>query len=144
MRSKISTGYRWRFKQKGRGNDIIQSQSKMTIETGNDPQEYHVEIWYKKPELYRVYLENPKKDQSQVILRNGNGVFVLTPSLNKSFRFHSDWPNNSSQVYLFESLVKDIKMTVQLSSKQKSRSTFLKQNQLSAQPNAADPRDYLS
>lgn len=28
MRSKISTGYRWRFKQKGRGNDIIQSQSK--------------------------------------------------------------------------------------------------------------------
>ncbi|EQB54340.1 hypothetical protein CGLO_05843 [Colletotrichum gloeosporioides Cg-14] len=35
----------------------------MTIETGNDPQEYQVEIWYKKPELYRVYLENPKKDQ---------------------------------------------------------------------------------
>ena len=94
----------------------------MTIETGNDPQEYQVEIWYKKPELYRVYLENPKKDQSQVILRNGNGVFVLTPSLNKSFRFHSDWPNNSSQVYLFESLVKDIKMTVQLSSKRKSQS----------------------
>ncbi|WP_440601687.1 DUF4367 domain-containing protein [Bacillus safensis] len=85
------------------------AKAKMTIETGNDPQEYQVEIWYKKPELYRVYLENPKKDQSQVILRNGNGVFVLTPSLNKSFRFHSDWPNNSSQVYLFESLVKDIK-----------------------------------
>lgn len=35
-------------------------------------------------------------------------VFVLTPSLNKSFRFQSDWPNNSSQVYLFESLVKDV------------------------------------
>lgn len=51
----------------------------------------------------------PEKDQSQVILRNENGVFVLTPSLNKSFRFHSDWPNNSSQVYLFESLVKDVK-----------------------------------
>ena len=85
------------------------AKAKMTIETGNDPQEYQVEIWYKKPELYRVYLENPKKDQSQVILRNGNGVFVLTPSLNKSFRFHSDWPNNSSQVYLFESLVKDVK-----------------------------------
>ena len=85
------------------------AKAKMTIETGNEPQEYNVEIWHKKPSLYRVYLENPKKDQSQVILRNENGVFVLTPSLNKSFRFHSDWPNNSSQVYLFESLVKDVK-----------------------------------
>ncbi|MDA1477789.1 LolA family protein [Bacillus changyiensis] len=85
------------------------AKAKMTIETGTEPQVYNVEIWHKKPSFYRVYLENPKKDQSQVILRNENGVFVLTPSLNKSFRFHSDWPNNSSQVYLFESLVKDIK-----------------------------------
>ncbi len=50
-----------------------------------------------------------EKDQNQVILRNANGVFVLTPSLNKSFRFQSDWPNNSDQVYLFESLVKDVR-----------------------------------
>ncbi|WP_061047193.1 LolA family protein [Bacillus amyloliquefaciens] len=84
------------------------AKAKMTIETGSDPQVYNVEIWHKKPSLYRVYLENPKKDQNQVILRNANGVFVLTPSLNKSFRFQSDWPNNSSQVYLFESLVKDV------------------------------------
>ncbi|AGF28926.1 DUF4367 domain-containing protein [Bacillus amyloliquefaciens] len=84
------------------------AKAKMTIQTGSDPQVYNVEIWHKKPSLYRVYLENPKKDQNQVILRNANGVFVLTPSLNKSFRFQSDWPNNSSQVYLFESLVKDV------------------------------------
>ena len=43
-----------------------------------------------------------------MILRNDEGVFVLTPALNKSFRFQSDWPQNSSQAYLFESLVKDI------------------------------------
>ncbi|ALC83807.1 LolA family protein [Bacillus gobiensis] len=83
--------------------------AKMVIETGEEPQEYKVEIWHKKPDYYRVYLENSKKDQHQVILRNGNGVFVLTPSLNKSFRFQSDWPTNSSQVYLFDSLVNDIK-----------------------------------
>ncbi len=49
-----------------------------------------------------------KKDQSQIILRNEEGVFVLTPALNKSFRFQSDWPQNSSQAYLYESLVRDI------------------------------------
>ncbi|PMY00991.1 DUF4367 domain-containing protein, partial [Pseudomonas sp. MPR-R5A] len=36
------------------------------------------------------------------------GVYVLTPALNKSFRFQSDWPKNSSQAYLYESLIKDI------------------------------------
>src|SRR5690606_17281840 len=58
---------------------------------------------------YRVNLKNTEKDQSQMILRNDEGVFVLTPALNKSFRFQSEWPENSSQAYLFESLVNDIK-----------------------------------
>lgn len=43
-----------------------------------------------------------------MILRNNEGVFVLTPALKKSFRFQSDWPQNSSQAYLYESLIKDI------------------------------------
>ncbi len=34
---------------------------------------------------------------------------MVTPSLNKSFKFQSDWPNNNSQVYLLDSLLKDIK-----------------------------------
>jgi hypothetical protein len=33
---------------------------------------------------------------------------VLTPSLNKSFKFQSDWPYNNSQSYLLQSLVTDI------------------------------------
>lgn len=82
----------------------------MSLETGKDPQSYEVEIWYKKPTYYRVALNNAKKDQSQIILRNDEGVFVLTPALNKSFRFQSDWPENNSQVYLYESLVNDILM----------------------------------
>ena len=35
-------------------------------------------------------------------------VYVVTPSLNKSFKFQSDWPNNGSQAYLLDSLVRDI------------------------------------
>ena len=36
-------------------------------------------------------------------------VYVITPSLNKSFKFQSDWPNNNSQSYLIDSIVKDLK-----------------------------------
>lgn len=35
-------------------------------------------------------------------------VIVLTPSLNKSFKFQSEWPYNSSQSYLLQNIVNDI------------------------------------
>jgi outer membrane lipoprotein-sorting protein len=84
------------------------AEAKLTLTTGSEPQVYDVEIWYKQPSYYRVNLKNAEKDQNQMILRNDEGVFVLTPALNKSFRFQSDWPKNGSQAYLYESLVKDI------------------------------------
>jgi len=82
--------------------------AKMTLKMGTDSQVYNVEIWHKDPTFYRVNLKNAEKDQSQMILRNNEGVFVLTPALNKSFKFQSDWPKNSSQAYLYESLIQDI------------------------------------
>jgi outer membrane lipoprotein-sorting protein len=82
----------------------------MTLQTGNEPQTYEVEVWYQEKDYYRVALKNAAKDQSQIILRNDDGVFVLTPALNKSFRFQSDWPINSSQVYLYGSLIQDVLM----------------------------------
>ncbi|KMK76960.1 sporulation protein [Alkalihalobacillus pseudalcaliphilus] len=84
------------------------SKATMTLQTGKEPQLYEVEVWHEAENYYRVALNNDNKDQSQIILRNDEGVFVLTPALNKSFRFQSDWPKNSSQVYLYESLVHDI------------------------------------
>ena len=35
-------------------------------------------------------------------------VTVLTPALNKSFKFQSEWPYNNSQIYLLQSLVNDL------------------------------------
>lgn len=83
--------------------------AKMSIKTGTDTQVYDIDIWHQKPHYYRVHLKNTEQDQSQMIIRNDEDVFVLTPALNKSFRFQSDWPQNSSQAYLYESLVEDIK-----------------------------------
>lgn len=80
----------------------------MTLYTGDKPQEYRVEVWYKNPSFYRIALTNAEKDVTQIVLRNEQGVYVLTPSLNKSFRFQSDWPENQGQVYLYQTLVRSI------------------------------------
>ncbi|MDR6227575.1 outer membrane lipoprotein-sorting protein [Desmospora profundinema] len=88
--------------------ESYKSKGTMTINSGTAPQEYEVEVWYKKPHYYRVSLTNTKKDVTQILLRNDDGVFVLTPHLEKSFRFQSDWPENSGQVYLYESLLSSI------------------------------------
>ncbi|OAB46175.1 LolA family protein [Paenibacillus glacialis] len=85
---------------KGKGN--------MTLYTGEKPQQYDVEVWYQNPSYYRISLKNAQKDITQIVLRNDDGVFVLTPSLNKSFRFQSDWPENQGQVYLYQTLVRGI------------------------------------
>ncbi|MBS4206477.1 outer membrane lipoprotein carrier protein LolA [Bacillus sp. FJAT-50079] len=82
--------------------------AQMTLTVGNDPQSYDIDVWHNKPGDYRVHLKNEKKDQSQMILRNKSGVYVVTPALNKSYRFQSEWPQNSSQAYLYESLVADV------------------------------------
>ncbi|TVY09773.1 LolA family protein [Paenibacillus cremeus] len=82
----------------------------MTLKTGQEPQEYAVEVCFQAPSYYRISLTNAKKDITQIVLRNDDGVFVLTPHLNKSFRFQSDWPENQGQVYLYQSLVQSIMM----------------------------------
>ena len=42
---------------------------------------------------------------------------VLTPSLNKSFKFQSEWPDNNSQSYLLQSVINDMKNDSKLSMK---------------------------
>jgi outer membrane lipoprotein-sorting protein len=90
------------------GMESYQGKGTMTLHTGAQPLEYQVEVWYKKPQYYRIALTNAKKDITQIVLRNDDGVFVLTPKLNKSFRFQSDWPQNQGQVYLYQTLVQSI------------------------------------
>jgi outer membrane lipoprotein-sorting protein len=90
--------------------DSYHATGKMQLQTGLEPQEYAVEVCYQAPHYYRISLTNEKKDITQIVLRNDDGVFVLTPHLNKSFRFQSDWPENQGQVYLYQSLVQSIMM----------------------------------
>ena len=70
---------------------------------------YDVDVSYKDDDLFKVSLKNQVNNHEQVILKNKEGVYVLTPSLNKSFKFQSEWPYNNSQIYLLQTLLSDIK-----------------------------------
>ena len=80
----------------------------MEVESDGQVHTYFVEVAFAQPELYRVTMRNEATGNEQVILKNSDGVFVLTPALNKQFKFQSEWPLTSSQVYLYQSLLMDI------------------------------------
>ncbi len=80
----------------------------MTIHRANKDVKMEVVVDYLKPNYYKVSFNN-KSGHEQVIVKNDEGVFVLTPSLNKEFKFDSDWPMNSTHAYLLEGICNDIK-----------------------------------
>ena len=80
----------------------------MEIINNDDVYKYDVDVSYSKTDKFRVSLKNKTNNHEQIILKNSDGVYVLTPTLNKSFKFQSDWPYNNSQVYLLQTLLSDI------------------------------------
>lgn len=80
----------------------------MEIINNDDVYKYDVDVSYAKNDKFRVSLKNKINNHEQIILKNSDGVYVLTPTLNKSFKFQSDWPYNNSQVYLLQTLLSDI------------------------------------
>ena len=81
----------------------------MQIISNEEKYLYDVDVSYSKGDLYRVSLKNQTNNHEQIILKNKDAVYVLTPTLNKSFKFQSEWPYNSSQAYLLHSIIDDIK-----------------------------------
>ncbi len=81
----------------------------MEIMNNEDTFVYTVEASFLKDDYYKVRLVNQTNNHEQIILKNMDGVYVVTPSLNKSFKFQSEWPSNSSQSYLLAPLLNDVK-----------------------------------
>ena len=81
---------------------------KLEVVNNDDVFNYDVNVKYKDKDFYRVTLKNLANNHEQIILRNDDGVYVVTPSLNKSFKFQSDWPYNNSQAYLLKNIVRDM------------------------------------
>lgn len=80
----------------------------MKLISNEDEFTYDITVGVKDNKYYKVSLINTISNNEQIILKNDDGVYVISPNLNKSFKFMSEWPSNSSQAYLLESLINDI------------------------------------
>ena len=96
------------FQDKVENSDSYYLNGNMELVNNEDVYTYDIAVSYKKDDFYKIELTNVINQHKQIILRNEEGVYIVTPSLNKSFKFQSDWPYNNSQVYLLSSLLDDI------------------------------------
>ncbi len=96
------------FKEQVESSKSYIAQSSMEIYNGEDTFEYDIKVYYMDDDYFKVDMVNTLSNHEQVILRNDGDVYVVTPSLNKSYKFESEWPYNSSQSYILNSLVRDM------------------------------------
>ena len=111
-------------------------EAQMELVNNEDSYKYDVTVSYKKKDNYRVSLRNKTNNHEQIILKNEEGVYVLTPSLNKSFKFQSKWPYNNSQSYLLQSVVNDMKSDSKLSMK-KEKDNYVFKSKVNYKNNAS-------
>ena len=83
-------------------------EANMTLYNGEDKREFSVEVSYVKDDnddLFKVNLFDKGINQEQIIIKNKDGVYVLTPSLNQVYEFNGTWPLNSPKPYIYQSML---------------------------------------
>lgn len=87
--------------------DSYYMEASMEFYKGEDSRKYDVKVSYKDAEtdLFRVSMFDKASEQEQIILKNNDGVYVLTPALNQAYKFKGDWPLNGHKPYLYHSMV---------------------------------------
>ena len=101
--SKVISEYKKALK-----TDQYEVVGQMDIVSNEEMYHYDVKVDYMEGDYYKASLVNKDNNHEQIILKNESGVYVITPELNKSFKFQSEWPYNSSQAYILSSLLKDL------------------------------------
>ncbi|UOF92123.1 outer membrane lipoprotein carrier protein LolA [Fodinisporobacter ferrooxydans] len=81
------------------------STAMMSVKMQNSIQKYYIETWYQAPDEYRIALGNENKEISQVIVKNKEGIFIVSPQLKKTFRFKGEWAENQGHIYLYHSVI---------------------------------------
>src|SRR5690606_27435036 len=46
--------------------------------------------------------------ETQIIVKNEEGVFLQSPSSKKTYKFQTDWPEKNSQSYLISTIAEDL------------------------------------
>ena len=97
-----------KYKKNLSNNSSYTMTGKMEIVSNEELYHYNVKVDYLEGDYYKASLINKDNNYEQIILKNESGVYVITPSLNKSFKYQSEWPFNSSQAYILSSLLNDL------------------------------------
>ncbi|GGJ04010.1 sporulation protein YdcC [Alicyclobacillus cellulosilyticus] len=84
------------------------SEALMTVQMDNSAQTYYIETWYEGPDTYRIALGDANKNINQVIVRNPSGMFIVSPALQKVFRFNGNWAQNQGHIYLYDQILAQI------------------------------------
>lgn len=90
---------------------------KMEINDNDENKNYFIVVDYLKKEEkdnFRVSLLDRDINQEQILLKNDDGVFVLTPLLNQVYKFKGDYPLNSPKPYLYHSMLNALKQKHEL------------------------------
>ena len=66
-------------------NDKYEMTGQMDIVSNEELYHYDVTVDYMQGDYYKVNLVNKDNKHEQIILKNEDGVYVITPELNKSF-----------------------------------------------------------
>ncbi len=96
------------FKDKVLKLNAYQLSGELEIYNNDNKYAYDVKVTYQKEDKYHVSLINKTNNHEQIILKNSEAVYVLTPALRKSFKFQSEWPSNNSQSYILQNLIFDV------------------------------------
>ena len=109
-----------KFKNRTEKIESYRINGELEITNNETTYKYNIEVGYEKNEKYKVSLKNKINNHEQIVLKNNSNVYVLTPSLNKSFKFESEWPYNNSQSYLYQSILNDIENDDKISVEKKN------------------------
>ena len=79
----------------------------MQIGEGEETRNFYVVVDYLDNEVdnFRISLTDKDINQEQILLRNNEGVYVLTPVLNQVYTFEGDYPLNTPKPYLYHSVI---------------------------------------
>lgn len=93
------------------------SEATMTVQMDNGSQTYYIQTDFDGKDKYKIALGDQNKNINQIIVRNETGMFVVSPSLQKVFRFNGNWAQSQGHIYLYDQILqqlataKDLKMT---------------------------------
>ena len=93
-------------------------EASMDFYKGEDSRSYTVKVSYLKSEdgdNFKVSMHDKAVNQEQIIIKNKEGVYVLTPALNQAYKFKGEWPLNGHKPYLYHSMVETMQSDCDIS-----------------------------